>query len=264
MDRLDKTLFNRNIFESREKAKIEILNKNISVNGKIIKKPAYLVNENDIIKVLGHSLIFVGRGGEKLQKAINIFNIDIKNKVAIDVGASTGGFTDCMLKSGIKKVYSIDVGSNQLHKSLKENEKVIVMENTDIREVDLEKIKEDILFFTVDISFISVKKVIESIKKIISKNAIGVILLKPQFEVGKKFVGKNGVVRDKKKHKELLIEIHSYLLNMDINVLNITASPITGKKGNIEYLLHVENNSEEKITFNYNDIVENAFFTIRK
>jgi len=264
MDRLDKALYKRNIFESREKAKIEILNSNIEVNGTIIKKPAYLIEENDIIKVLGYSSLFVGRGGEKLKEALTKFKINLNNKIAIDVGASTGGFTDCMLQNNIKKVYAIDVGKDQLHESLRRNDKVIVMENTDIRKISAVEIAEEIDFFTVDVSFISITKIIKYIKNIINKNATGVILLKPQFEVGKAYVGKNGIVRDKESHIKLLRDINEFLYNNKFYVINIIQSPITGKKGNIEYLLHVNNNINEKTHFNYEFVVKNAFLSMKK
>jgi len=265
MTRLDKYLHSILQIESRAKAKREILNGNILVNGKVIKKPAYIVELNDKVEIENISMKYVGRGGEKLSYALDIFNISLVDKIAIDIGASTGGFTDCMLQNNIKKVYAIDVGTSQLHQSLINNKKVIVVENTDIRHLKSKNIiNDEISFFTIDVSFISIKKILNSVIDIVKNDCMGVILLKPQFEVGKEFVGKNGIVNKKIYHVKLLKDIYEFLLSNKMEVTNIINSPITGKKGNVEYLIFLNGDKNIKVQLNFEDIVNSGFLLRNK
>jgi len=265
MTRLDKYLHNVLKIESREKAKQEILNGNILINGKVVKKPAYIVEVEDTVEITKISMKFVGRGGDKLSYALDIFNINLVDKIALDIGASTGGFTDCMLQNNVKKVYAVDVGTNQLHKSLINNKKVIVMENTDIRHLYNKDIIEDkISFFTIDVSFISIKKILNSVVDIVGNSCMGVILLKPQFEVGKEFVGKNGIVSNKSYHVKLLKDIYRFLVLNKMEITNIINSPITGKKGNVEYLILLNGNKKKNIQISFENIVNSGFLLRNK
>ncbi|MBN2852756.1 MAG: TlyA family RNA methyltransferase [Clostridia bacterium] len=262
MERLDKFLFLSSVMESREKAKTEIIRGNVFVNGKIITKPSYLISENDEI-TLGESLLrYVGKGGEKLEAALHAFEIDLHGKTVIDIGASTGGFTDCMLQHGAEKVFAVDVGDNQIHHSLLHDDKVVVMENTDIR--NIEKIDEAISFFTLDVSFISIRKVMPNIIKILGEEFEGIILLKPQFEVGKLKIGKSGVVKDKPAHRMLLQDIVLFLQDCLLAVIAIIPSPVKGKMGNIEYLIHVSKGKQGSSQFDYINIVDLAFLLTKK
>lgn len=238
LSRLDVELVNRNLVKSRNVAGRIIKEGIVFVNDCPIKKPALLVNKSDKIEIKGNLPKYVGRGGLKLEKAVEEFDIDLREKVCIDVGASTGGFTDCMLQRGAKLVYDVDVGKNQLDISLRENEKVISFEQTDIRTAD-EKIPEKADFVSIDVSFISLKKVLPFAVDLLKEQGSIVALIKPQFEIGKRGIGKNGIVKDQRLREKTVNEIKEASLQMGLKVNGIVQSPITGGDGNIEYLIYL-------------------------
>lgn len=254
--RLDVYLHDMGYADSRERAKQLILDNSVFVDGKLITKPSYMVKDNAEIKVT-KSFNYVGRGYVKLEKAIQSFNINIDNKTAVDIGASTGGFTDYLLKHGAKKVYAVDVGNNQLHDSLRNDSRVINIENTNFRYIDT-SVFNDIDIITVDVSFISLKYILPKIVEISRNDTDIVALIKPQFEAGKENVGKKGIVKDKKIHLHVLNNLYYYFKENNLNLINIDYSPIKGAEGNIEYLSHL------KITgtaneFNFKDLISKAF-----
>lgn len=258
--RLDIILIEKGFFTSREQAKTMVMAGCIFVNNQRVDKPGFAISDNDKIEVKGEKLKYVSRGGLKLEKAINNFNINLNNKICMDVGASTGGFTDCMLQNGAQKVYAVDVGYGQLAWSLRTNKKVINMERTNIRYIDQHNIDDIIDFISVDVSFISLKLVLPVLKKILKLNGKMVCLIKPQFEAGKDKIGKNGVVRDKLIHKQVINNIINFIqVEVEFDVLNLDYSPIKGPKGNIEYLIYLKNSCENKFNFNLiNDVVEQS------
>lgn len=258
--RLDVYLHNKGYASSRERSKQFILSNSVFVDDKLITKPSYMVND-DVKIIITHDLNYVSRGYVKIEKAIQVFNINIKNKTAADIGASTGGFTDYLLRHGIKKVYAIDVGNNQLHDSLRNDSRVINIENTNFRYIDTSIFTDLIDIITVDVSFISLKYILPKIVEISHDNTDIVILIKPQFEAGKENIGKKGIVKDKKIHLEVLNNFYNYLKENNLNINNIDYSPIKGTEGNIEYLAHL------KITgisneFNFKDLISKAFETL--
>lgn len=240
-ERLDNFLVKNKLFVSRQKAKYAIDNGNIYVNGIQEKKSSKTVSNEDKIEVKGETLPFVSRGGLKLDKAINKFNVTIADKVCMDIGASTGGFTDCMVQNKAKKVYAIDVGTDQLDEKLKNNEKVINMEQTNIKNLDSNSI-EQIDFIGTDVSFISITQVLPKIYELLKIKGKAVILIKPQFEAGPKNINKNGVVKDIKIHKKIILNIILLSNKLGFNIIDLDYSPIKGPAGNIEYLLYVEKN----------------------
>lgn len=242
----------------------EVISKGlISINNQVIFKPSFKIKEEDDILQIDENAFpkYISRGGIKLEKALNFFNINLTNLVCLDVGASTGGFTDCMIKNGAKKVYAVDVGTSQLHSSLLNNQKVISMENTDIRNISKKFFSENISFISVDVSFISVTKILENIFNIISENGQIILLIKPQFEVGRNNIGKNGVVKDIKVHKIILKEILNFTKNIGFLLYNLTFSPIKGGNGNIEYFLYIKKSKgPNEFDFNkLNLVVDSAF-----
>lgn len=238
--RLDVILFERGLAESREKAKIAIMEGIVYVDNQKSDKPGSMYKEDCKIEVRGVKNPYVSRGGLKLEKAMKTFNIDLKDLVAMDIGASTGGFTDCMLKNGCKKVYSVDVGYGQLDWKLRNDPRVVNLERTNIRYIDKSLIEDKIDFFSVDVSFISLKLVLPVVHEIIKDGALGVCLIKPQFEAGKEKVGKKGVVRDKQVHQEVVENIINFCTKNGFAVLDLDFSPIKGPEGNIEYLMLVK------------------------
>lgn len=258
--RIDIILFEKKLAGSREKARHMIAEKLIFVNGKEVQKPSEKFEENVIIEIKPGGLRYVSRGGLKLEKAIKDFDIDISGKVAMDVGASTGGFTDCMLINGCSKVYSVDVGHGQLAEKLLLDSRVVNLERTNIRNIDSSLIKDEIEFFTVDVSFVSLTLVMESIRNIIKPGAIGVCLIKPQFEVGKENLGKNGIVRDKKLHIFAVNKVCDFCLKNGFAVLALDYSPVKGPEGNIEYLILVKKSLAPYIDefVNIEDVVEDS------
>ena len=239
--RLDNLLVEKGIIQSRERAKALILLGDVRVNGSPVNKAGTLIDEDAEIELTGKDIPFVSRGGLKLEKAIKEFNINVKNKIAIDVGASTGGFTDCLLQYGVKKVYAIDVGYGQLAWKLRNNPRVAVIERKNIRYIKPSDIGEPVDIAAIDVSFISLKLVLPVVKKLLKENGEIIALIKPQFEVGKSEVGKGGIVREKEKHEKVISEIKSFATDLGIKVLNITKSPITGQKGNVEFLIYILN-----------------------
>lgn len=240
-ERIDNVLVKKGFFETRQKAKYAIENGNIYVNGENIKKSSKLVSEKDKIELKGEGLKYVSRGGLKLERAINEFEINLLGKTCADIGASTGGFTDCMLQNGARKIYAIDVGHEQLAKELKENNKVINMEGTNIKEYDTSNI-EKLDFISSDVSFISETHVLPKIYEMLKIKGKAAILIKPQFEAGTKNLNKNGVVKDIKIHQKVIQNIIMFTNKLGFKILDLTYSPIKGPAGNIEYLLYIEKN----------------------
>ncbi len=245
--RLDVILFEKGFFDSREKAKIAIMEGTVFVDNQKSDKPGTTYDEECKIEVRNNKLKYVSRGGLKLEKALDVFHINLEGIVSMDVGASTGGFTDCMLQNGCKKVYSVDVGYGQLDWKLRNDSRVVNLERTNIRYIDESLIKDEIGFFSVDVSFISLKIVLPVIRRIIKDGAMGVCLIKPQFEAGREKVGKKGVVRDKEVHKEVVNSICEFCVNNGFAVLSIDFSPVKGPEGNIEYLMLVKKSDNSYI-----------------
>lgn len=242
--RLDKYLVEYKNIESRNKAQVLIENNLISVNGVITTKNNFDIKKNDIVDVVERNQ-FVSRAGTKLEHAINLFNINFKNKNVVDIGSSTGGFVEVALKNGANIVYAIDVGSNQLHHSLRNNEKVKVMENTNFKDVNTCDFNDKIDIITCDVSFISSKEILKKIKEIFDKKLKMIFLLKPQFEAGKDIVAKYKGFVPEKYHKKIIQDYFDFCHANKINILKIERSPITGAKlGNIEYLIYLEVNNE--------------------
>ncbi|MBQ7128437.1 MAG: TlyA family RNA methyltransferase [Clostridia bacterium] len=239
--RLDVYLFNNHLAESREKAKALIMSGIVFVDNQKVDKAGFSVKENQKVEVRGETLKYVSRGGLKLEKAMNSFSINLENKICADIGASTGGFTDCMLQSGAKKVYSIDVGYGQLSWKLRTDERVVNLERTNFRYCTKEQIPDSLDFASVDVSFISLKIILPVLKALMKINGECVCLIKPQFEAGKEKVGKKGVVREASTHLEVVNKIKDFALSIGFSVLNLEFSPIKGPQGNIEYLIHLKN-----------------------
>ena len=243
-ERLDVLLVKRNLAESREKAKAVIMAGNVFVDGQREDKAGTTFPPEVSIEVKGHTLPYVSRGGLKLEKALAVFDVNVENKVCTDVGSSTGGFTDCMLQNGACKVYAIDVGRGQLDWKLRQDSRVVCMEKTNIRYVTPEDIGEAIDFSSIDVSFISLTKVLEPIRNYQKKDGEIVALIKPQFEAGREKVGKKGVVRDKAVHREVIMKVADYARNIGFGVMELDYSPIRGPEGNIEYLIHLKKGAE--------------------
>lgn len=238
--RLDVLVFEKGFAESREKAKAIIMAGIVYVNNQKADKPGVSYDDNLPLEVRGDSQKYVSRGGYKLEKAMLSFPITLTDKVTMDIGASTGGFTDCMLQNGAKKVYSVDVGYGQLAWKLRNDSRVINLERTNMRYVTDEQVPDKIDFFSVDVSFISLKLILPVARQLMSKDGEGVCLIKPQFEAGRENVGKNGVVRDKNVHVDVVNMIVDFCLNNSFDVLGLDYSPIKGPQGNIEYLIHIK------------------------
>ena len=238
-ERLDVLLVKKGLAESREKAKAIIMSGNVFINNNREDKAGSMFDENTEIIVKGNTLKYVSRGGLKLEKAMEQFDVSLEGKVCMDVGASTGGFTDCMLQNGAVKVYSVDVGHGQLAWKLRQDERVVCMEKTNIRYVERTDIDDDVEFASIDVSFISLTKVLGPVRALLSENGEIVCLIKPQFEAGREKVGKKGVVRDKSVHEEVIEAIRTFSLENGFSVLNLEFSPVKGPEGNIEYLMHL-------------------------
>lgn len=239
-ERLDVLLVNRGLAESREKAKAVIMTGNVFVNDQREDKAGQKFPEEVYIEIRGKKLKFVSRGGYKLDKAIAVFPIELKNRICMDVGSSTGGFTDCMLQNGAAFVYAVDVGTNQLAWKLRQDERVRSMEKTNIRYLTPEDIGELVDFVSIDVAFISLTKVLEPVKALMKEGASMVCLIKPQFEAGREKVGKKGVVRDPAVHREVIESIVSYAGGLGFAICGLDFSPIRGPEGNIEYLLYIK------------------------
>ncbi|SHG64746.1 23S rRNA (cytidine1920-2'-O)/16S rRNA (cytidine1409-2'-O)-methyltransferase [Thermosyntropha lipolytica DSM 11003] len=235
--RLDVLMVEKGMVTSREKARALILAGEVLVNGVRIDKPGTLVEEDGQILLQRKGPVYVSRGGLKLEKAIKVFGIDFKDKVVLDVGASTGGYTDCALQHGARKVYAVDVGYGQLDWSLRNDPRVINMEKTNVRYLTLDDLGELVDIVTIDVSFISTLLVFPVVKNLIQPEGLIVSLIKPQFEAGREKVGKKGVVRDPRVHEEVLYRCIKGALDEGLNCTGITYSPITGPQGNIEYFI---------------------------
>ncbi len=261
--RLDNYLVLKGYTPSRSKASELIHNGKVKVNNKVILKPSFDVSEEDIIEVLENKVLkYVSRGGLKLEKGIEYFNLDLANKVILDIGSSTGGFTDCALQHGAKYVYALDVGTNQLHESLLSSENVFSMENTNFKDVTKDMFDKDIDLYVCDVSFISIQTILRKLNEL-DENFNIVILFKPQFEVGKNNLNKNGVVKNKNILINALNNFEEFLKIMNISIVNATYSPITGnKEGNIEFLFYLNNSGISK-KINYNSIVEEAISVLK-
>ena len=240
-ERLDVLLVKRNLAESREKAKAIIMSGIVYVDGQKEDKAGSTFEETAQVEVRGSTLKYVSRGGLKLEKAMTHFGATLDGKVCMDVGASTGGFTDCMLQNGAVKVYSVDVGHGQLAWKLRNDERVVCMEKTNIRYVTPEDIADQIQFVSIDVSFISLTKVLGPVQALMEPNGEVVCLIKPQFEAGREKVGKKGVVREKSVHLEVIEMVASFAGSIGFEALHLEFSPIKGPEGNIEYLLHLRN-----------------------
>ena len=247
-ERLDVLLVQRGHAASREKAKAVIMAVCVYVNGQKEDKAGSMFDCAAEIEVRGNTLRYVSRGGLKLEKAMKNFGVELEGKVCMDVGASTGGFTDCMLQNGAVKVYSIDVGYGQLDWKLRNDPRVVCMEKTNIRYVTPDDIGELVDFVSIDVAFISLTKVLEPVKALMKENAQIVCLIKPQFEAGREQVGKKGVVREPRVHEEVIQMVMNYALSLGFHILGIDHSPIRGPEGNIEYLLYMENDNREPVT----------------
>lgn len=267
-ERLDVLMVKRNLAESREKAKAVIMSGNVFVEGQREDKAGSTFPEDVSIEVKGHTLPYVSRGGLKLEKAIKHFDVSVEGKICTDVGSSTGGFTDCMLQNGAKKVYAIDVGRGQLAWKLRQDERVICMEKTNIRYVQPEDLGEPIDFSSIDVSFISLTKVLLPVRNYLRKKGQIAALIKPQFEAGREKVGKKGVVREKSTHVEVIDMVKDYALSVGFDVLNLEYSPIRGPEGNIEYLIHLEKSGREtgelRCTVDVGQTVDAAFAELTK
>jgi hemolysin TlyA family protein len=243
-ERLDMLLVQRGLAPSREKAKAIIMSGIVYVNNQKEDKAGTMFDISLSIEVRGQTLKYVSRGGLKLEKAMNNFDMTPKGKICMDVGASTGGFTDCMLQNGAIKVYSVDVGHGQLAWKLRNDEKVICMEKTNIRYVMPDDIMDKIDFVSIDVSFISLTKVLPAVQALLSNEADVVCLIKPQFEAGREKVGKKGVVREVSTHIEVIDYIINFALEQGYTILHLDFSPIKGPEGNIEYLIHLKHRKE--------------------
>jgi 23S rRNA (cytidine1920-2'-O)/16S rRNA (cytidine1409-2'-O)-methyltransferase len=245
-ERLDVLLVNRGLAPSREKAKALIMAGDVFVNGQREDKPGTTFEEAKItsLEVKGATLPYVSRGGLKLEKAVRNFGFSLDGKVCMDIGASTGGFTDCMLQNGAAKVYSVDVGHGQLDWKLRSDDRVVCMEKTNFRYMVRDDIEDDLDFASCDVSFISLTKILLPARRLLKDGAEMVCLIKPQFEAGKEKVGKKGVVRDPEVHSEVVHRIFDFMGIAGFEVLHLDFSPIKGPEGNIEYLIHIRKDPE--------------------
>lgn len=240
--RLDLILVEREIFETREKAKREIMAGNVLVNEKVETKAGTMFKDTeDLIIRVKDRLKYVSRGGLKLEKAIKVWNLDFKDKLVLDIGASTGGFTDCALQNGAKIVYANDVGTNQLDWKLRNDERVVSLEEKHIKDLEIEDLGNNkVDFIVIDVSFISLTKVIGYFDRFLKENSQVVMLIKPQFEVGKEKIGRNGIVENEEYHNEAIKKIINFIKNLGYELLGVEDSPIKGTKGNKEFLMLIK------------------------
>lgn len=264
-ERLDCALVSRGFAESREKAKAIIMSGIVYVNNQKCDKAGDNVKSDDKIEVRGETLKYVSRGGLKLEKAMKSFDITLNDCVCADIGASTGGFTDCMLQNGAKKVYSIDVGYGQLAWKLRTDERVVNLERTNFRYVTREQIPDELDFASVDVSFISLSLIIPVMRTLLKNGGRAVCLIKPQFEAGKENVGKKGVVRDKNVHIAVIEKIINIVNENNFSLLGLDFSPIKGPEGNIEYLCYIEKDDNPSITdYNAIDVVNASYNALKE
>lgn len=257
--RLDLELIERGLVPSREKAKALIMAGQILVDEQKIDKAGTLIKKEAKIRIIGNLLPFVSRGGLKLKKAIELFKIDLKDKVVADIGASTGGFTDCALQNNATKVFAIDVGYGQLDWKLRNDPRIINMERTNARYLTLEDLGEMVDFISIDVAFISLEKIVPAVSKILKDSGEIVALIKPQFEAGKDKIGKKGVVKEPKVHREVIENILNLCQRLQLGIGGLTYSPIKGPEGNIEYLLWLNKANISIETLDIDRIVKEAF-----
>lgn len=258
-ERLDIWLVKRELFPSLERAKAVIMAGKVLVDDEIVDKPGTLIGPNSIVTVIVEGIPYVSRGGLKLKKALDEFGLEVQDKVALDVGVSTGGFTDCLLQQGAKLVIAIDVGYGQIAWKLRNHPRVRLLERTNIRYLTPEQIPELADIATIDLSFISVRKVLKNIIQLLKLDGELVILIKPQFEVGKGKVGKGGIVKDHQLHRKLLLELWQYFEGEGLMVKGLTFSPIKGAEGNIEFFFYLsKTDAEGKESARIKEVVEEA------
>ena len=258
MARLDAELVARGIARSRERAKEMISAGNVTVNGITAKKASDSVSENDVVESCEQEK-YVGRGALKLEKAAEVFGLDLEGKVCLDIGASTGGFTDLMLKNGAKHVFAVDVGHDQLAASLKADVRVTNLEGTDIRDITAEDIGGEADFICVDVSFISLTKILPKVYELLKDGAYASVLIKPQFEAGKKDIGKGGIVKDRKVHIRVLTETDAFASSLGFICEKYTFSPIKGGSGNIEYLVKLRKSVGEPVIHDFRELTDSSF-----
>ena len=261
--RLDVYLAENKMIKSRELAKKMISEGGVTVNGEVVTKPAKEISEGDEVKVTAELPAYVGRGGLKLEKALDSFHIDVSGLVCMDIGASTGGFTDCLLQQGAKKVFAIDVGYGQLAWSIRQDPRVVCMERTNIRYVTPEQLGEPLDLSVVDVSFISLRIVLPAIRALLKPTGQILCLIKPQFEAGREKVGKKGVVRDPAVHEEVLQNFLALAAELELTVRNLTFSPVRGPEGNIEFLGHLSMEPQGGITPDVPALVAQAHAELR-
>lgn len=257
-ERLDVLLVKKGLAPSREKAKTMIMEGNVFVNNQREDKAGTNIPEDAVIEIKGNTLKYVSRGGLKLEKAMTHFGISLEDKICMDIGASTGGFTDCMLQNGAKKVYAVDVGYGQFAWKLRTDERVVCMEKTNIRYVTSEDIADVLDFASVDVSFISLAKVLPVAKELLRYEGEMVCLIKPQFEAGREKVGKKGVVRDPAVHREVIEKVITDAKELGFSILHLEYSPIKGPEGNIEYLVHICKGGRKEENIDVNEVVSAA------
>lgn len=264
--RLDSAIFEQGLAESREKAKTLIMAGVVYVNNQKADKAGMTVKEDDLLEVRSNPLKYVSRGGLKLEKAMESFGLRLDNMICADIGASTGGFTDCMLQNGAAKVYAIDVGYGQLAWKLRTDERVVNMERTNFRYVTHEQIPDELDFCSVDVSFISLSIIVPVMRDLMKQNACAVCLIKPQFEAGREKVGKKGVVRERKVHIETVENTVNMMLSNNMTVLGLDYSPVKGPEGNIEYLIYVKktDTGEDASGVTASDIVNASHLALDK
>ncbi len=255
--RLDIRLTEEGYYPSREKARAAIMAGLVFIKGEKAEKPGLMIKTETVIEVRGNPLQYVSRGGLKLEKAVQVFNLNLNGRVVLDVGASTGGFTDCALRYGARKVYAVDVGYGQLAWQLRTDPRVVVLERNNIRFLTKEALEEPPDFITIDVSFISLSKVLPRVGELTTPMAEGVALVKPQFEAGRDKVGKKGVVREPAIHIEVLRNIEALVTGLGWSVKGLDYSPVTGPEGNIEYLVLFQKNGIHAV-LNINEVVERA------
>lgn len=264
--RLDVLVFEKGFAQSREMAKRIIMSGQVYVDNQKADKCGQSYDESCNVEFRGTAPKYVSRGGLKLEKAIDCFNLNLTDKISMDIGASTGGFTDCMLQNGVKKVYSIDVGYGQLAWKLRNDRRVVNMERTNMRNVTAHDIPDKIDFFSMDVSFISIKLLLPVARNLLSDNAQGVCLIKPQFEAGRENVGKKGVVRDPEVHISVVNTVYDFCLNNGYSVLGLDFSPIKGPEGNIEYLIYLQKSDcpHTTVTKSVQQLVEQSHLILDK
>jgi len=246
-ERLDVALFARGLAPSRQKAKEMIEAGAVYIDGRQVKKASEMIPEDRVAEIRGEVLPFVSRGGLKLKKAIDAWQVDLNGKICMDIGASTGGFTDCMLQNGAAKVYAVDVGTGQLHESLRDDPRVVDLEQTNIRDLEPEDFDAPMQFVSVDVSFISLTLVLPKVFELLAEGGECIALIKPQFEAGKANIGKKGVVKDRKVHLSVVQNIVKVSRSLSFSVRGLTFSPVRGPEGNIEYLILLRKGGAEDL-----------------